>query len=446
MSREPRYVRPLALQISVWSAVAFLTVYGASHVRDEITKSEELGQVEWLADVATSAMKLSDTLGLSALDESLQDVRKAINAPYTVLEAEPVEEPPPPPDVEPPPPPVAEPGALPHHVGARKRRVLVIGASSIQFAVGVEFEKRLPTYDGVKVKRFGQLATGLSRPDFMDWPKKLEALASQFKPDLVITNFGGNDAQAIPVGKYDKTKFTDPGWDDEYAKRVKEIIDISKKHGADVVMLGMPIMRKVSFKEKITRLNRVTKKTAEAEGALYISTYEMASTPDGEYRKTIEYNGKRGLMRTSDGIHYTRLGAQYVVEQVMQAIQRRYRFVDPEPELAVPQPHGFESEILGERVDYVAYVPRGEGEKFSWVVMTPKPAWSEWPNHPHRALQRAAQSRKQIVVLPKEAPPPDVLSKELMRDVKRHLPVDGDATIVEDGAAWLAPKAAPKEP
>mgnify|MGYP000644562806 CR=1 FL=1 len=27
------------------------------------------------------------------------------------------------------------------------------------------------------VKRFGKLATGLSRPDFFDWPKKLDELA-----------------------------------------------------------------------------------------------------------------------------------------------------------------------------------------------------------------------------------------------------------------------------
>lgn len=434
-------VRPLVLQISLWAAVLFLSLYGAGHVRDEITKSDELSQYEWLTDLATSAMKLGDTVGLTALDTELQGLRKKINAPYTVLEAEVIEEPPPPPD-EPPPPPVDDDGLV-HHRAPAKRRVLVIGASSIQFAVGVEFEKRLPTYEGVKVKRFGQLATGLSRPDFMDWPKKLEALASAFKPDLVITNFGGNDAQAIPVGKYDKIKFSDPGWDDKYAERVKEIITISKKHGADVVMLGMPVMRKASFKKKIKRLNRVTKQAAEEEGALFISTYEMASTKKGAYKQTIEFNGKRGLMRTSDGIHYTRLGAKFIVEQVMQIVQRHYRFVDPEPELAVPQPHAFESKILGERVDYVAYLPRGEGP-FPGVIMVPDEAWATWPDHPHRRLQRAAQANKKLIIVPRDASlSKQVIADELLPDAAKHLPLEGDAQLLDSearaAAEWWSP-------
>lgn len=437
MKSETRYTRPLALGLSVWAAVAILTVYGAADVRDEINKTEELSDFDALAEAATAAMKVADAVGFSALDERLQALRKTINAPYTVLEAEAIEEPPPPTEVEPPPPPT-EVGELVHHRAPRKRRVLVIGASSIQFAVGVEFEKRLPTYAGVKVKRFGQLATGLSRPDFMDWPKKLETLAAQFKPDLVITNFGGNDAQAIPVGKYDKIQFSDPQWDDAYAARVKEMIDISKKHGADVVMLGMPIMRKASFKEKILRLNRVTKATAEKEGALYISTYEMASTPDGEYRTTIEHNGKRGLMRTSDGIHYTRLGAEYVVEQVMQFVERRYVFEPPTPSLGIAWPHAFDSERLGARVEYVAYAPRGEA-KHPGVVVVPDPKWSTWPNHPHRKLQTIAEERQLVVIVPRDPElGAEVIDEELARDAKRHLPIEGDVTVVEDRAAWLA--------
>lgn len=432
--QEHRAVSPLVVQITLWIVVAVLTLYGAGAVRDELTKSEDLSDVEWLSELATSGMQVADTVGLSTLEAKLQHVREVLNAPYTVLVDEPAE------DVPPPPPPIVEPspgetGRLAHRAAPRKRRVLVIGASSIQFAVGVELEKRLPTFEGVRVKRFGQLATGLSRPDFMDWPKKLEELASTFKPDLVITNFGGNDAQSIPIGKYDKVSFSSPEWDDKYAERVKEIIRIAEKHGADTVMLGMPVMRKESFTSKILRLNRVTKKAAEEEGALYISTFEMASTKRGKYRKTISVDGKRGLMRTSDGIHYTRLGAKFVVEQVMQIVERHFVFEGPEKDRAVATRHAFTSKLLGRDVEYVAYVPRGEGPSPMLVVL-PEPSWKAWPKHPHRTLQTVAQARGLVIVVPELDPAEhEVFAEELLVDTREHLPVTDRIGLAGSSAA-----------
>ena len=37
-----------------------------------------------------------------------------------------------------------------HETAKPKQRIVVVGASSIQFAIGTELERRLPKYDGVK--------------------------------------------------------------------------------------------------------------------------------------------------------------------------------------------------------------------------------------------------------------------------------------------------------
>ncbi|MEM7674594.1 MAG: hypothetical protein AAF449_01185 [Myxococcota bacterium] len=218
MSKNKTTVRAIRVRWSsaaavigtLWALLLLFSFYQAQAIRDEIDKSDLLREQKWLREGVTSLMKVGDQLGLAEVKTLLGAARAEINAPYTVWEAdetERIEQNDEPDAVD------TTPDALPHLSAKRPRRVLVIGASSIQFAIGVELEKRLPRdYANIRVKRFGQLATGLSRPDFMDWPKKLNELAKQFKPDLVICNFGGNDAQAIPEGEYGRVEYDTPQW------------------------------------------------------------------------------------------------------------------------------------------------------------------------------------------------------------------------------------------
>ena len=440
--------RPMVLVGMVWLVVLILSVYGVTDVRDEADKSEALQEQGWLQGLFAGVVSGTDALGLDALRAALGALRERVNAPYTVLQVEDVVEPePPPPDrvaeadagAAP-----ADPDALPHQGPPRVRRVLVVGASSIQFAIGTELEHRVPTYEGVKVKRFGQLATGLARPDFMNWPEKLETLAKAFKPDLVIANYGGNDAQGIIVDG-DKVPYgSTPEWEAAYRAKVTELVDISEAHGATLVLLGMPNMRSGEFAAKMRHLNVLQAQAVEAGGGLFVPTYAMASTPDGAYRKTIEHLGKRGLMRTSDGVHYTKLGAAFVVEQVMQAVERRYRLVPEDATLAVAEGHRFESAVAGRWVPYVAFVPRSAAQApVPAAVLLPDPAedWPTWPHYPHRALQRLAEALGQVLVVPDDALTGALdapVLAELVRDVEAQLPVTEVATVAGAGAGASA--------
>ena len=448
-----RWAPAAPVVITLWVLLLVLSVYQAKSIRDEIDKNDFLRQQTWLRDAVTEIMRVSDSIGFADVRTALGGVRQKINAPYTVLEA---------------PEPDSEPGSngnvataenpkeARHVRPLRPRRVLVIGASSIQFAVGVDLEKRFPRdYEGVKVKRFGQLATGLTRPDFMNWPDKLRTLAKSFKPDLVLCNFGGNDAQAIPVGDYGNVAYESKEWDAKYGERVTEMIDIAKEHGAETVMIGMPIMRSPKFSQKMRRLNRAMKAATEAAGMLFISTYEKASTPKGKYRTEVSVGRRRGLMRTSDGVHYTKLGATYVMDHVMKEVERRYHFVHKDAKLGVAQRHGFESKAMGSMVWYTAYVPRKLQARRPAVVILPdsKDDWAEWPRFPHTSLQRWAERRQVVLIVPEGAQDiayvgklASILRDELPRDLKRHLPVDSVAYAGSGRGALSALAAGQRSP
>src|SRR4051794_37492757 len=40
-----------------------------------------------------------------------------------------------------------------------------------------------------------KVSSGLTRPDFFDWPKRLQDQVRKIRPDIVVVDFGGNDAQ-----------------------------------------------------------------------------------------------------------------------------------------------------------------------------------------------------------------------------------------------------------
>jgi hypothetical protein len=438
--------RPLTLVGMVWGVILLLSLYGVGDVRDEVDKTEGLEEQAWLQTALTRVQSVADAAGLAGLKGKLGALREGLNAPYTVLVAEELAETPEPlPEaaggqdagVAP-----ADPEALPHQGPPTIRRVLVVGASSIQFAMGTELEARIPTYVGVKVKRFGQLATGLARPDFFDWPEKVESLVKPFRPDLVIANYGGNDAQGILVEGRKVPYAEGPEWEAAYLAKVGEIVDIGRRHGAPTVFIGMPNMRSADFATKMRHLNVLQRRAVEAGGGLFVPTYDMASLEDGSYRKTIEYQGKRGLMRTSDGVHYTPLGAAYVVEEVLQAVERRYRLVHPDPTLAVAEGHRFESKVAGRWVEYVAFVPRAPaegGHPATLLLPDPEARWSTWPKYPHRALQRAAEREGRVLVVPEDAltgawgGDVQAVLTELLGDVEANLPVSRVDGVVGKG-------------
>ncbi len=430
------------LILSLLGMFVLFNLYGAPNVRDAAHKNEFLAESELAQSILEVLTKAGEATGLAALREGSAAIRRPVNEAYTVLQKpeEPLPELPPvktATKAQPPPKPTSD--GIVHHAAPTKSRILVIGASSIQFAIGVEFEKRLPNYPGVKVKRFGKLATGLSRPDFMDWPKKARELTLKFRPDLVITNFGGNDAQGIARKGKGKAKYGTSDWDEAYAGKVTEIVDIGKAVGADTVMMGMPVMRSKRFSAKMRRLNKVKKKAVESVGATFVSTYEMAALEDRKsYRKTISYRGKRGLMRTSDGVHYTKLGAKYVVEQVMQQVERTYRIVPDNKKRAVCEPHAFTSPRTNEEgINYWAYLPRDarkQPNKLDLLLLAPgkKDDFDTWPRHPHRTLQKLAEKHQvALVLLPEDALQADTTwLPDLLKDLRKHLPVSERWSLV----------------
>src|SRR5262249_26325092 len=164
----------------------------------------------------------------------------------------------------------AAPPPAPHRVAPAAHRILLIGASSMQFGLGPELERALGRYRGVTIRRFARSATGLSRPNEFDWPARLDELLASFGADTVIANFGGNDATAIFVGPGKEEPYGTPAWDRLFEQRVAQLVEHAAAHGAHMIMIGMPIMKLPKFNERIQKLNQLMRAATLRSGGDYV--------------------------------------------------------------------------------------------------------------------------------------------------------------------------------
>ena len=212
------------------------------------------------------------------------------------------------------------------------RRVMVVGASSIQFGLGRALERWIERFQGVTVMRYGLHSTGLARPDYFDWHAKARDMKDEFQPDLVIAQFGGNDGQGLTdrdTGGAVAPLFTD-AWDEVYGARVEAFVQIFADDDVPVVILGMPAMRSAYHQRKMARINQVTEAACARAGAWFVDTFAMTADAAGNFVARAEVEGRMRVIRASDGMHLNSHGAELVTAGILDAVDDWFAFTLPE--------------------------------------------------------------------------------------------------------------------
>jgi hypothetical protein len=308
-------VAPVTALAALWACALLFTIV-ASRDLLEWVHEDEARAASPLRAVAVAVATVAGRTGLEQLGDVLATLRQDLHGRAPVDSPRPTA---PPPDSEAPPfaaAPSLVPPSAPDRALRPVRRVLLIGASSMKLALGTALEQVL-TARGLEVDRDARVATGLSRPEVLDWQARIEQKLARHRPELVIVNFGGNDATHIPLPKRAWAAFGTEEWDTTYGARVSEFVGRIRAAGARAVMVGMPIMRSDDFSERMKRLNRVTRAATEAAGGVYLDQWDLAATADGEYREHVELDGRKRLMRDPDGIHYSRWGGVFVARALL---------------------------------------------------------------------------------------------------------------------------------
>lgn len=180
------------------------------------------------------------------------------------------------------------------------------------------------------------ISSGLTRPDFFDWPAALETDMATTDAEVVVIIFGANDGQGIVTP--DGTTFqrvSDPGWSVEYARRVAGVMDQLRDGDRLVYWVLQPPMRDADFDRRIQIIDDVYREAAATRPWIQlVETEELLGDANGRFLD--ERAGAGGALldlRQDDGIHLARDGADLLAGTIVDQIEGEFT---PDPAAGPP--------------------------------------------------------------------------------------------------------------
>ncbi|UTH76530.1 SGNH family hydrolase [Chromobacterium sp. IIBBL 290-4] len=199
--------------------------------------------------------------------------------------------------------------------------VLLAGDSMMQ---GVALHLLPPLYRQHQIKAIdaSKQSTGLTYPDFFNWPATIERqLAANPKVQLLVVFIGANDTWDMVSGnRY--IRFASPEWEQRYRERIRSILASAGKRRVQVLWLGLPNMNRDKLKDGVHYLNGLYREEVTAAGGRFLSTRETLGSQDDAFTKFMTLPGQGEVaVRTADGVHFTRQGQVLLARRVLSELR-----------------------------------------------------------------------------------------------------------------------------
>ena len=208
--------------------------------------------------------------------------------------------------------------SLPAHGQAPKRPVLATGDSMIQY-VDVALERRLQR----RVVSDAQIATGISKPLPLDWPRYAVEQVDRHKQGATVMFVGANDGFDMRTPEGTRVRCCARPWRIEYARRASAMMAAYAREGAaKVYWLTLPQAREGFFREVYPAVNAGLRRASrEHRDDVRLIRLNDVFTPRGRYRETMRWKGRTVVVRQDDGIHLSPAGADIAATLVEDALR-----------------------------------------------------------------------------------------------------------------------------
>ncbi len=242
---------------------------------------------------------------------------------------QPVEQPPPRRKVQPkkrPTPPPRQPVAQPETpTPAEKlpdaRTVLVVG-DFLANGLASGLEDAFSTSPGVVVQARGNVASGLVRQDYYNWPQQLPGMIDQLKPAMVVVMIGANDRQQMIGDGLNEKYGTDP-WFIAYEERVQQFAKLVTSRHIPLLWVGLPPFGSDQLTASAVKLNQIYQSQMTSVGGEFIDIWDGFTDQSGEFIVTgSDINGQQVRLRTADGVNFTAAGKRKIAFYLEKSARR----------------------------------------------------------------------------------------------------------------------------
>jgi len=201
-----------------------------------------------------------------------------------------------------------------------------VGGDSLSITPG---ESLLPRLDGTGAATAvgpvdGHVSSGLARPEIFNWSQHLDEVVATHDPDALVLTIGSNDDQPLtnaPDGTVGGVG--SDAWKEEYRRRVGGLMDSVATDGRVLFWAGIPIVRDTDrYFRGYEHINQIVfEEAAKRPGRVYyVETYTPLSDNGGYVDYLPDPSGAPVQIRTGDGIHFTRAGANIVADTIMEIV------------------------------------------------------------------------------------------------------------------------------
>lgn len=209
--------------------------------------------------------------------------------------------------------------------------ILLMG-DSLANSISIEFKQSVAANPAVRLEVIAWVSSTLTTPVYFDWPGNIHGIFANKKLrdgksyDLVIVLMGANDAQGINIDEW-TLYYSSPAWLKEFTAREKRFMKTITDNTTLVYWVGIPPMQKEGYRDRMVYINSVYKDiTADFKTIQYIPITPYFGDEKGMYTQTKVINGRDEIIRLSDGVHFSRVGAYIVVNLLMNKAQNDFIF------------------------------------------------------------------------------------------------------------------------
>lgn len=186
---------------------------------------------------------------------------------------------------------------------------LWIGGDSLAGSLGPSLGRMAADTGVVQPVFFSKVSSGLSTPDFWDWPEHGTEEMFKLDPEVAVFIVGANDTMIIADDA--------AAWRPQYEQAVEEMMTLLIGEDRTVYWVGSPVLED-DDQLHVAQLNQMFQEVAARHPeVVYVDAYGLFATPEGEYTPFVpDGAGETIRVRADDGVHFTPEGGDHLAEAI----------------------------------------------------------------------------------------------------------------------------------
>ena len=200
---------------------------------------------------------------------------------------------------------------------------LLVTGDSLSMPLDIELARRLGDTD-VDVERDPHVGTGISKTGLVDWGRLSAEQVGELGPTPLWCSSGRTrGSTGRPGRRADQVLWPRLGRRIRY--RVRRMMNTYRRGGrARVYWLTLPAPRDGDRQEIARSVNAAIEVAAPYRAQVRVLDMGALFTPGGRYRDAMTIDGRRQIVRESDGIHLNGRGSELAADAVLEAVRQDF--------------------------------------------------------------------------------------------------------------------------